>query len=461
MKKKLIFTVALLLYVFVLIVAASMVLSKVKGLLVEYEASQPEKTVELEVKAMVQAAKNGSLGEMLKMPEGYTGTFDESSPLVKPYVELVAAGNLTYKQLSGLGEDEATDGTSVRYYGIYSGDTQIAKLRITGTNERTKLLVFTCLDWESDTIEPTVYNCSMTLPKGLTVSVGGKSVEGTPTDDGKISYSVSSLMKIENVTVSDEFGHTLNVDESNMDSIALKTFKITIPSSYTLTVGGKTISKDGYTKTDMPGFDILKKYISEVPYTVSYEVSCLVESGETPEVKITDNLGGNVDMDYASGYLEITDLVKSDSLPDEISNEIDVLKCVETWSLFMTDDLSGTNHGFSKFAKYLIKDTTMYNYFSEWGKNVDITFTSAHTLLNPTFVDESVSGYIRYTEDCFSCDVKLTERMKLTRTGEIKESTINATLYFVKYDDTDDGKDNPRWLLATYKDNTASSAKGE
>jgi hypothetical protein len=38
--------------------------------------------------------------------------------------------------------------------------------------------------------------------------------------------------------------------------------------------------------------------------------------------------------------------------------------------------------------------------------------------------------------------------MYLTGTGQTRVDTINSTFYFVYYDDTDDGEDNPHWAIA-------------
>ena len=40
----------------------------------------------------------------------------------------------------------------------------------------------------------------------------------------------------------------------------------------------------------------------------------------------------------------------------------------------------------------------------------------------------------------------------LTRTGEEVKDVVNSTFYFVKYDDTDNGVDDPHWFLADYRE---------
>ena len=441
MKKRLIFFISIFLYAFVLIICSSLILSKVKSLLTEYEAAQPEKTVEKSISEFIKSAKNNTIEKLLTKPKDFNGDFDVDSAFVKPYIETVAAGDLTYKPLSGEFEENA------KFYGIFSGKTQIAKLKIIGTNERTKLLLFTCFDWKFDSIEPIVYNCNMTLPSALTVAIDGNTVSGRSDNNGNTIYSISSLSPINDIVVSDDYGKSITVDKKNLSSIMLKSYDITIPSNFRLSVSGKEISPDSFEKTDIEDFEYVREYIGDLPQIVKYHISCLATDEEEPDIKITNNLGKEIEVNIKDGSFSLTDFAKTDKIPDDIADQIDVLKYLETYSLFMTDDLSGKDHGFATISKYYIKDSYFYKKNYEWTKNVDITFTAAHTLLNPTFKNESVSNFVQYNENFFSCDVTLTKRMKLTRTGQIKEDTMSETIFIIRYDDTDDGVDNPKWFV--------------
>lgn len=448
MKKKLIFAISLILYAFLLVLGASVLLSKVKGQLAEYESAQPEKAVEFHVNAFVHAAQNGTLSQMITLPDGFIGEFDDESPFVKPYVELIANGNITYKKMLDEGDSDSSG------YALYSGDRQVAKLRIRGINERTKLLIFTCSDWELVSIEPvTTASFNLTFPEGITVTVDGNKMVGTVGEDGNVTYSASSFSEIKKIIAEDQYGHVVEVDTKNVDKIKYKSFEITVPDSFKVETGGVVLATKNLAKTEMSGFDMIKEYMSNVPSLVTYKFSILTEEGQTPDVKVTDNIGGSVEIDYEKGYLNVTELTKTDNVPSEITDAFDVLKSVETHSLFTSDDLSGKQHGFATLAAYLIKDSYLYNSFYEYATGIDITFTSNHKLMDPAFVDESVGGFISYGDNCFSCEVKLTKRMKLTRTGQIREDEIDATYYYVKVDVTDDGVDNPQWYMVYYRSN--------
>ena len=65
-----------------------------------------------------------------------------------------------------------------------------------------------------------------------------------------------------------------------------------------------------------------------------------------------------------------------------------------------------------------------------WANSVDITFTSGHVLGNPPFEDESVTNYMRFSDNCFSVDVHLVKVMHLD-SGKTERDEMNATFYFV------------------------------
>lgn len=65
---------------------------------------------------------------------------------------------------------------------------------------------------------------------------------------------------------------------------------------------------------------------------------------------------------------------------------------------------------------------------------------------------ETISNYVVYSDNCFSCDIHLEKTLVLTRTGEERKDALNSTFYFVKYDDTDNGVEDPHWFLADYRE---------
>ena len=107
---------------------------------------------------------------------------------------------------------------------------------------------------------------------------------------------------------------------------------------------------------------------------------------------------------------------------------------------------------FADMSKHLIKGSYQYNVAKRYAGGVDITFISGHVLDNPAFTEEEVSNFAWITEDCFAVDVSFVKHMRLNR-GKKIEDVMNDRFYFVRIDDTKDGKDNATWKLVSMKEN--------
>ena len=140
-----------------------------------------------------------------------------------------------------------------------------------------------------------------------------------------------------------------------------------------------------------------------------------------------------------------------DEVPEEVAEEIDVLEVAQNWSLFMSADLK-----FADMSKYLIKGSYQYNVAKRYAAGVDITFISGHVLDNPAFTEEEVGNFAWITEDCFAVDVSFVKHMRLNRGKKIQD-VMNDRFYFVRIDDTKDGKDNATWKLVSMKENVADA----
>ena len=113
---------------------------------------------------------------------------------------------------------------------------------------------------------------------------------------------------------------------------------------------------------------------------------------------------------------------------------------------------------FANISHYFLKGSYQYNMASRYAHSIDITFTSRHVLLDPAFTEEKVENFIWITEDCFSVDIGFIKHMRLSN-GDLIDDTMNDRFYFVRYDDTNDGKDNPAWKLVSMKENVNNEKK--
>lgn len=517
MKKKtrLILLMSVCAYTVLLMILSSLILLRVKGLLDEYEHSQPETAVEEKIEQLKTAAKTGNLDQLLTLPDGLRASYDPDSPLFSDYIAILSDGDLTYQSLTG-----SVDRMSRSYY-LMCDDLRLATLTLEGSNERTEMVVFSYADWKVTSVTPMIYSANLELAEGLTVQAGNMTVEGTPVSDGRMSYHVQSLSEIrltvtdsfgnqvtpgkgeeptvyacdvelpaamivkvngtENagetgsredtrkysfrslkpmeLTVEDTFGHKVSLTEDT--DLMFRNFTATVPTDYTVRVGDVTLSRELFPVTPFDEYTYFKscyeKYytddaFADVPGLVTYSFDCLMVGNAGRDIRIIAPDGEELPFDTETGSITVA---RSQSLqtpiPQEITDQIDVKKFAETWALFLTKDLSGTNHGFKTVAAYLIEDSDLYNYAYEWATGSDIGFISDHKLDNPTFTDESFTNYRAFGENCFLCDVTLSQHMTL-KTGQKHTETLNMTVCFIRLDQTDDEQNNPQWYAIAFRD---------
>ena len=440
MKKKIIIITLLIIYVVVLVIIGLSVLSKVKLNLVEYESSQPEYVVENQIKIIQKAARENRLGEVMLPPEGRED-FDWNSELNESYVKLIADGKLEYS-LSNT--DFYEDG---QVYNIIADGTIVAKMKLQSSNMRTRLIVFNMYDWKCEFTRAliSVYDVSLSLPEELIAYANGEKITGTPGEEGMIDYSVSSTSPIK-MSVSDIYGNKLDIDENT--TVETQSYIFNLPSNFTLSVAGQVISKDGLEITKNELYQYVEEYYPDMPGFVTYDVSCLITDGTKDKFEIRNNLGEKVDFLWDKTTVTLTEQATLDKVPDSILSEIDLMKFAESYRYYMSADLgsSSKKYGFDKISAYFIKDSFFYNIAYHWMDNIDITFISNHVNLDPPFRDEVMDNFISFGDRCFSVHLSLFQRMRL-KDGQYKDEPFDEYCFFVKYDTTDDGKDNPSWYL--------------
>ncbi len=251
--------------------------------------------------------------------------------------------------------------------------------------------------------------------------------------DGSDTETRLSLLTFSNWKVS-----YINVEAEN----GLVKFEITVPSNYEVYVNDKKLTENQIVTSNLDNDLVeISKYV-EIPYSIKYEVNGFIEK---PKYKIIDKNGNKVNEEDIK-IDEVNKYATIDEAKKEISIFPDIIKIAKDWSLFLSNDLSGSNHGFNKISEYLIKDSYLYNYAYKWATNVDITFISRHTLKNPAFTNENISNFIVYNSKAFSCDVYLDKNMRIANGNDLVDN-MNERMYFAYYDDTNDGVNNPSWKL--------------
>lgn len=220
------------------------------------------------------------------------------------------------------------------------------------------------------------------------------------------------------------------VDVKSYIEKGLYEVKANLPEDYKLYINGKEVTDKVESQNTslalFSQFTDIKKYSD-------YEITGIIKK---PKVVIKDASGKEVKPIMKDGsYTVEENYFKTDDnevAQSKLIEQFDVLSFAEKYSLFLTNDLSGSYHGFSQLRNYVIEGTEMYRVLYNWAHGVDITFTSRHTLKKPTFTNEKLSNFVIYSDKAFSVDVTLEKNMRVL--GEDRVMKMNDRLSFVYYD---------------------------
>ena len=471
----------------------------------KYRDSLPERVVETQLEALRSDASAGKLWDIYRLPEPEPGKFEENIDVKSHYAELLS-GEVTYALKAG----SVTD--SEQTYNIMSGDSVIAEITLKKRGEdKTKLFILNFSKWVLKdvklSVEPLSYNIdvpydfivtvngielgdddrmtvdgiasgyeikglyfspslsikdkdgrrgdyhisgsnvkvvlydySFTLPKTLRVTLNGEVHTGDALPDGTVRHDICVLNRPD-VKISDLFGNTVSYEGGN--DLDLTYISVTAPGSYSITVDGVAAPADAREMIENESLNNIRKYDPSVPEYCNF---CIAVLKSDAAVEIKDPSGKAVEYDKGMNVLDLTASDGGASIPEDIAAEVDVLGIAKKWSLFMTKDLEGSSYGFYNMSGDLIEGSPLYESAVKWVNGIDITFTSDHTLGNPPFSEETATNFTRLSENSFYVDVTLVKDMYVR--GSLVPDTMINRLYFVKYDSTADGIDNPVWKLA-------------
>ncbi len=238
------------------------------------------------------------------------------------------------------------------------------------------------------------------------------------------SYTRMGILKIDEWEIIDNKTHFEN---------GIYNYEITVPSNYQVIINNQELTSDDVAKEgDVEGLERLTEYI-EIAKSKKYEIKNLVYE---PVIKIFDENHKEVKYEIKDNVINVTKKYQEypdfNSLKSHLKTDFDVLKLAENWSLFLTDDLQGSYHGFNVLTPYLINGSYMYDMAYGWAHNVDITFVSRHRLKNPVFTNETVKNCVSYNDLAFSCEVYLEKNMVVG--SEDKVDVMHDRLYFIYYE---------------------------
>ena len=224
-----------------------------------------------------------------------------------------------------------------------------------------------------------------------------------------------------------EYFYVLENDESfnNID--------VYVNSNYDLYINDIKVSDE-----DLISKEEIKEYSEvydkvDLPYENHYKITNLTKK---PKIKV---MSGNDEVKvtsekstyYGVSYFKTDD--KDAAFAKLTNKDYDPLTFAKNWSLFLTADLSGERYGLYTLTPNLVQGTALYKRAYSWATNVDITFTSMHTLDKDTFTNVKMNGFTVYNENAFSVDIYLEKNMTLVN-GEKRVDTLNDTFYYAYID---------------------------
>lgn len=219
------------------------------------------------------------------------------------------------------------------------------------------------------------------------------------------------------------------VDVKSYIEKGLYEVKASIPEDYKLYINNKEVTDK--VESENKSLALFSQF-TEVKKYNDYEITGLIKK---PKVIIKDASGKEVKpiskndtYSVEEKYFKTDDNTEAQS---KLVESFDILSFAEKYSLFLTNDLSGSYHGFSQMKNYVIEGTDMYKRIYDWAHGIDITFTSRHTLKNPTFTNEKLSNFVIYSDKAFTVDVTLEKNMRVK--GEDRVMKMNDRLSFVYY----------------------------
>lgn len=206
-----------------------------------------------------------------------------------------------------------------------------------------------------------------------------------------------------------------------------------VNSNYDLYINDIKVSDD-----DLLSKEEIKEYSEvydkvDLPYENHYKITNLTKK---PKIKV---MNGNNEVKvtnekstyYGVSYFKTDD---KDAAFEKLTNkDYDPLTFAKNCSLFLTADLPGERYGLYTLTPNLVEGTALYKRAYSWATNVDITFTSMHTLDKDTFTNVKMNGFTVYNENAFSVDIYLEKNMTLVN-GEKRVDTLNDTFYYAYID---------------------------
>ena len=271
-------------------------------------------------------------------------------------------------------------------------------------------------------------------------------------NESKLSYKKNDKENTYDIYADDTMIASVTLDSKNVRRLGILSFEeysikeietyskngiynidVYVNSNYDLYINDVKVSDD-----DLLSKEEIKEYSEvydkvDLPYENHYKITNLTKK---PKIKV---MSGNDEIKvtnekstyYGVSYFKTDD--KDAAFAKLTNKDYDPLIFAKNWSLFLTADLPGERYGLYTLTPNLVEGTALYKRAYSWATNVDITFTSMHTLDKDTFTNVKMNGFTVYNENAFSVDIYLEKNMTLVN-GEKRVDTLNDTFYYAYID---------------------------
>lgn len=201
---------------------------------------------------------------------------------------------------------------------------------------------------------------------------------------------------------------------------------VTVPDSCSVLVNGEALGEQELTGTETvpEQFQYVVKYV-DVPRLVEYRVEALFRK---PEVEILDAFGNP--MEYEEIREEGDTMITVDKFPvSEMDPQLEamVLENAKRYSNFFSKDLPGCERSTKPIADMFPEDS-YYMTMAETYRKEDMWMYNEHT--TPFFENESVSHYISYSDQLFSCEVRFDKKTPLTNMRATRTDTTHMIIFY-------------------------------
>ena len=434
---------AYLIFLFILVLMSATVIMYVAGLLQKYEDMLPEQRVVEAIAVLGEDASDENFFSKYGLPEIQTEKFEAQRNVKKEYLGQFHSANITFSLINNKSDSDTL------CYAIKNGERKIAEVKVKAVGEvESKLVVLHYREWQIVEIKPILEkeDYTVVVPVAFAVNVNNIALtneDGVEKNDGRlITYTISGVYLEPNIVISDDYGNQFTYNGKG--EIPFTYMTVLADSRYTVVVDGKEVAKESVTTYIDKEFETLVDFVADLPQISQMDIAILKKDAK---VIIEDESGNPVNYEPGKEVYDFTDTKHILSeVPKEVSSEIDVLTTAHNWSLFMSNDKK-----FAEIKNSLINGSYQYKKAYQYATGIDIHFVSPHTFADPKFTGNTVSNFTWITENCFSVDVSFVKHMILP-SGKRVDDAMNHRFYYVKYDDTDDGIDNPAWKIASMRE---------